>query len=226
MLDENRGAESELQRLYHHRFPEQDLPAKARLWRVLVQSFFQHWVEPGHCVLDLGCGYGEFLNHLKCARRIGIDANSESAQRLHPGIEFHTGDITDLRVIPDGSIDMVFTSNVFEHLPSKADVERSLREALRVLKPSGQLVCMGPNLRYLAGSYWDFWDHRTAVTDRSLSEVMDAVGFRIEWRVAKFLPYTTRSLLPQWPWLVWLYLKCRPAWWLLGRQFLIRAVKP
>ncbi|MEI8375179.1 MAG: hypothetical protein WCJ35_20355 [Planctomycetota bacterium] len=35
------------------------------------EHFFQQWVSADDTVLDLGCGYGEFLNHLRCARRIG-----------------------------------------------------------------------------------------------------------------------------------------------------------
>jgi hypothetical protein len=43
---------------------------------------------------------------------------------------------------------------------------------------------------------------------------------------ARFLPYTTRSALPQASWLIRLYLKIPLAWLLFGRQFLLRAVKP
>ena len=43
---------------------------------------------------------------------------------------------------------------------------------------------------------------------------------------ARFLPFTSKSLLPQHPVLVRLYLKLRPAQWLLGRQSWIVAVRP
>ena len=43
--------------------------------------------------------------------------------------------------------------------------------------------------------------------------------------IARFLPYTTKSVLPQWPWLVKLYLRLPLAWWLLGKQSLVVAKK-
>jgi len=53
------------------------------------------------------------------------------------------------------------------------------------------------------------------------------MGFHIEHVEARFIPYTTRSALPQAPWLVALYLMLRPlSSALLGKQFLIVARKP
>ena len=45
---------------------------------------------------------------------------------------------------------------------------------------------------------------------------------------ARFLPYTTRSAIPQSPWLVRLYLAVRPVWWIMGQQtwFVARKPKP
>lgn len=217
---------SSLERLYRHRFDDRSREAKQRLWRVLVRSFFQKWVSPSSAVLDLGCGFGEFLNHLRCARRAGVDVNPEGSRSLEAGIEFHAGDVRNLSIFPDASFDVVFTSNLMEHLPSKADVEQMVREARRVLKSGGQLIALGPNLRYLPGSYWDFWDHLTPITDRSLAELLGSLDFRVVEHHPRFLPYTTRSGLPQASWLVWLYLRMPLVWPLLGRQFLLRAVKP
>ena len=156
------------QRIYRRRFDEADRAAKAAVWRVVVADGLQRWIPPGAAVLDIGCGYGEFLNHVRAARRIGVDINPDSRTALDRGIEFHGGDVRELSFLPDASIDVVFTSNLLEHLPSKHDVELLLGEARRVLKHGGHLIALGPNLRFLPGAYWDFWDHFTPITDRSL----------------------------------------------------------
>ena len=215
-----------LQRLYRHRFSDADREDLRRIWRILVESFFQKHVPSSAAVLDLGCGFGEFLNPLKCAKRVGVDLNPESAKSLDAGIEFHAGDVRSLPMLADGSFDVVFTSNLMEHLPSKDDVEKMLRESRRVLKPGGQFIAMGPNFRLIGGAYWDFWDHLTPITDRSLAEILGALDFKVVEQRAHFLPYTTRSSLPRASWLIRLYLHLPFAWPLFGRQFLLRATKP
>ena len=216
----------DLQRLYRTRFDEKSREAKQRLWKAIVESFFQKYVSSTSAVLDLGCGFGEFLNHVRCARRIGVDLNPEATKYLAQGVEFHAGDVCDLKMLPDACVDLVFSSNLMEHLPSKEAAERMIKESRRVLKSGGSLLLMGPNLRYLPGEYWDFWDHRLPITDRSLAEVLGSLDFKVVEQRARFLPYTTRSALPQAGWLVRLYLHLPWAWCFFGRQFLVRAVKP
>jgi dolichol-phosphate mannosyltransferase len=216
----------DVQRIYSNRFSEADCRAKARVWGAIVRGFFQKWVQPTDTVLDLGCGYGEFLNHVRALRRIGVDLNPDTARFLDPGVEFHQHSTCELPFLADATVDLVFTSNLLEHLPDKAHVEAMPREMFRVLTPGGHAVLMGPNLRLLPGEYWDFWDHVVPITDRSLVEVLGSLGFEIVDRYPRFLPYTTRSALPQAPWLVLLYLKLPLVWRVLGKQFLVRARKP
>ncbi|MFH1743488.1 MAG: glycosyl transferase, partial [bacterium] len=104
--------------------------------------------------------------------------------------------------------------------------EQMIREVHRILKTGGHFIALGPNLRYLPGEYWDFWDHLIPITDRSLTELLENLDFEIVNCYPRFLPYTTRSRLPQAPWLVRLYLKAPLVWKFMGGQFLIRAHKP
>jgi hypothetical protein len=64
------------------------------------------------------------------------------------------------------------------------------------------------------------------LTERSLVEALRIAGFDpLEVR-SRFLPFTSKSALPQHPALVWLYLRVVPAQWLLGGQSWIVARKP
>ena len=215
----------DLREIYRARFSAAAREAKERVWKVLVEAYFQQWVRPADTVLDLGCGAGEFLKYLCCGRKIGVDLNPENGQALPSDVEFHAGQASQLGFLAGESVDLVFASNLLEHLADPEEVEKLIEEAWRVLTWGGHLLAMGPNLRFLGGSYWDFWDHRVPITDRSLVEVLGVLGFRVVDCIPRFLPYTTRSAFPQRPWLVRGYLKMPWAWPLLGRQFLIRASK-
>jgi len=220
------GSGEKFRRIYRRRFSEQSRNAKSAIWKVLVESFFQKWVRPEDTVLDLGCGFGEFLNHLKCGRKIGVDMNPDTPEHLEDNTEFHLGDLCELTFLTDEALDIVFTSNVLEHLPGKPEVEETLRRIHRALKPGGYLIAMGSNIRFLPGRYWDFWDHVVPITDRSLAEILEVVGFHVTDCIPRFLPYTSCSRIPQSPFLVRCYLSLPIAWRFLGKQFLIRARKP
>ncbi len=86
-------------------------------------------------------------------------------------------------------------------------------------------VALGPNIRYLPGEYWDFYDHYLALTELSLGEVLTETGFTLEEQIPRFLPYTmSRGGQPP-VWMLRLYLKLKFAWPLFGKQFLVVAKK-
>jgi dolichol-phosphate mannosyltransferase len=212
--------------IYRERFSRDENQARDQIWQILVEEIFQPMVPAGATVLDLGCGFGEFIRHVSCARRIGVDLNTLAAETLvAAGVEFHQGYISELSFLPDQSVDFVFSSNVLEHLPDKHVVDTVLRESHRVLRSGGQIVLMGPNVRLLPGDYWDYWDHFVQISDRSLAEALRLAQFSIVDQVAAFMPYTTKSRIPKAPWLVRLYLRQRWAWRFLGKQFLLRGRK-
>lgn len=214
-----------LQRQYERRFAAQ-AEYRQQVWRVLVDRVFQRYVPENGAVLELGCGWGEFINHIRAARRYGMDLNPASGARLQPGVTFLHQDCTQPWPVGDGSLDAIFTSNFFEHLPDKASLASTLGEAHRALKSGGRLICLGPNIRYLPGAYWDFWDHYLPLTETSLAEGLELAGFAVEESIARFLPYTmSRDRNPP-LWTLRVYLTLPFAWALFGKQFLVVARRP
>jgi SAM-dependent methyltransferase len=216
----------DLDKLYRIRFSDADRAKKDAIWRVLCEHFFQRYVSPQDTVLDVACGYGEFTRHIRAARKIAVDLNPDAARSLPPGVEFHLTSAADLAPIATGSVDVCFSSNFFEHLPTKGVMDQVLAETLRVLKPGGRYVAMQPNLRYAPGEYWDYYDHVLPLTHLSCYEAFAKAGYEVIELIDRFVPFSTASRLPTAPWLVRWYLAFPPAWRILGRQFVIVGRKP
>ncbi len=92
-----------------------------------------------------------------------------------------------------------------------------------MLRPGGRAIVLQPNVRLVGGRYWDFIDHTVALTERSLAEAAELAGLCVERTITRFLPYTTKSRLPQSRYLVRAYLAFPPVWALLGKQTLLIA---
>jgi len=196
------------------------------MWNALCEGFFQRYVRDTDTVLEFACGFGEFITNIKAARKIAFDLNPDVARMLPADVEFHLRDASGLGALAQGEVDVCFVSNFFEHLKSKDEMDTLLGELHRVLRPGGRLVALQPNIKYAPGDYWDFYDHHLPLSHRSCAEAFLLAGFELEEVVGRFLPFTTLSRLPKHPVFVRLYLRVRPAWRLLGRQFLIVGRKP
>jgi SAM-dependent methyltransferase len=214
-----------LSELYRIRFAEDQLPRKNAIWKVICQNYLQTLIDPSDTVVDIACGYGEFLNNISAKRKIAVDLNPDARKYLDPKAEFHQCAATDLGKVVESLADVVFTSNFLEHLPNKYVLDEFLDQVLIALKPGGKYIILGPNLRYLPGAYWDYYDHHLGLTHLSLCEALQLKGFYVERCIDKFLPYTTQGSLPTHPSLVKIYLKAPWAWRFLGKQFLIVARK-
>ena len=216
--------QAELKREYSLRFSSTE-DYREKVWKILTAEFFQRYIPANAEVLDLGCGWGQFINNIRCQKKYGMDLNPESRERLKPEVGFLCVDCSKPWPLKPDTLDVVFTSNFFEHLRSKDDLKNTLREALRCLKPGGKIICMGPNIKYVGGSYWDFWDHYLELTEMSLSEALTMEGFRVNECTPKFLPNTMVGKRQSPIWAVRLYLRLKLAWNLFGGQFLVVAEK-
>lgn len=214
---------SELRAIYENRFAG---AAEHRLmvWDVLARDFFQRWVPRDGTVLDLGAGYCEFINAIDARRKLALDLNPSTRQMAGPGVEVVAQDVAQPWAVDDESIDVVFTSNFFEHLPTKEALSQCLKQAFRAMKPGGRLIAMGPNIRFCWNVYWDFIDHYLPLSDRSVAEAFRVAGFQIQTVIPQFLPFTMTDRKPS-KIAIQMYLRLRPAWRIFGKQFLVIATK-
>ncbi len=133
----------------------------------------------GREVLDLGCGLGGasalLAGELGAARVLGIDVEPDSLEQAASLVEeAGLGERVTLELVapgllplPDRAFDLVFTKDVFCHLPDKSAM---LAEAFRVLRPGGVFACGdwvegddGPETRASRPAYED-WAARLAAS--------------------------------------------------------------
>jgi SAM-dependent methyltransferase len=215
---------SEFQKLYRIRFAGRS-EYRTRVWNEL-SAFFGQWISADATLLDLGCGHCEFINAVKCARKFGMDLNPDAKEHAVSGVDVLIQDCSEPWGLARESLDVVFTSNFFEHLPTKDALQRTVVEAYRAMKCGGRLIAIGPNIRYVRDAYWDFSDHYLPLTELSLAEVLKSSGFEVEVCCSRFLPYTM-SAGSRYPiWLLKVYIAFPLMWRFFGKQFLLVARRP
>lgn len=221
MLDKNLTNISTIEKIYENRFSEDHpdrLAWRRQLWQILTDDFFSRWIPRDGTVVDFGCGRGEFINAVRARRRIGVDLRDSVARHLAPEVELMLAEDWSSRLGHD-TVDVVFCSNLLEHLPNRAAVLSLFEELHHLLRASGRLLILGPNLRYTGSAYWDFFDHIIPLTHLSLAEALVTSGFEIETLVPQFLPYTTVGARKTPLIFVRWYLRLPILWRIFGAQF-------
>ena len=142
-------------------------------------------------LLDVGCGSGSFLAHVKdvtCASVAGVDFVDLSRRDEFKGVEFHHGVFYDQHVGRD-RFDVITMWHFLEH---DYDPLRSLRHAMSALAPGGVLVIEVPRLDSLSfrlfRSRWPGVQapQHTALFDKDrLVQMVSSAGFE----VVEHLPY-------------------------------------
>ena len=82
---------TDLEQLYESRCgPNADY--RRAVWGVLVSDFFSRFIAPDAAVLDLGCGYGDFINAVQARTRLAMDLNPAAKDKLAADVRFFLQD--------------------------------------------------------------------------------------------------------------------------------------
>jgi ubiquinone/menaquinone biosynthesis C-methylase UbiE len=175
-------------------------PDLARRHRFLVAE-----LTAGERLLDLGCGTGEFaaIAAAAGAQVVGAEVASAAlarARSAHPDLRFELVPFDGPLPLPDNSFEVVWASEVIEHV---ADTALWLSEVRRVLVPRGRLLLTTPShgrLRLLLGGIERYspplGDHLHLYTASSLRELLGEFGFgEVSVRAASGPPLLRRMLL-------------------------------
>jgi SAM-dependent methyltransferase len=128
-----------------------DLPAFRALLRSVEETLVAGCQPLPAPVLDLGCGDGDFGARALGAGALGLDPDLAALARGPRGGRSCAASATAMP-FPDRCLGSVVANSVLEHIP---DLDATLDECARVLRPGGRLVVTSPNPRFselLAGS--------------------------------------------------------------------------
>jgi 2-polyprenyl-3-methyl-5-hydroxy-6-metoxy-1,4-benzoquinol methylase len=150
-------------------------------------------------ILDVGCGTGLNASHLAARGHtvVGTDVSSVAIEKFRQN--GFAGIVCDMEKaggvpLPDAGFDLVFASEVIEHI---ADTSTFLTELRRLVRPGGLLVLSTPNSAFwpyrllaLAGrtpSEVQHPGHVRFFSKRSLARAIQSAGFAIETMAARHI---------------------------------------
>lgn len=211
---------------YHNRFSDEDKRKKAELWSALCQYSFQRFIPASAVVMDIGSGYCEFINAIRAKKKYAVDINPDTVKFAGREVIVIAKNALSIPKHLNGTIDRVFLSNFLEHLNTKEEVMDVFGRVYALLRSGGKLLILQPNIDLVKERYWDFFDHKVILNGKSLREGLVIAGFSVETWIERFLPYTTKSALPQGAFITRLYLSIPPAFRPFAGQSFVVAGKP
>ncbi|HRH26902.1 MAG TPA: class I SAM-dependent methyltransferase [Parcubacteria group bacterium] len=177
------------------------------VWKEIVR-YLEKYIPKDGTILDIGAGYCDFINNVDSKNRIALDYSPDLNKYAKEEIIQINSSVTDMSKVVSNTVDVVFASNLFEHL-TDAELETTMGEVKRVLKKDGRLILMQPNYRLAYKTYFDDHTHKKVFSDTSLETFLLSHDMEIELKKAKFLPFSLKSrpsIIPVFPMLIRAYI--------------------
>lgn len=119
---------------------------KAHRYYSAVKRSVAEVIPPGMSVIEIGCGTGDILAHVKPSIGVGTDISSEMvkiARHKHPQLRFEVHDITTGPL--DEHFDYVLSVDVAEHVD---DLTAAFAAMAEMLNPSGTVIMLTANPKW------------------------------------------------------------------------------
>jgi ubiquinone/menaquinone biosynthesis C-methylase UbiE len=139
------------------------------------EIYYMMFFRKGMKLLDIGCGVGNFLvqDRKNC---MGIDRDKDQLTICRKrGLKAFQYDIEKGLPFRKNQFDAVNCRHIIEHV---AEPSFLMKEVWRVLKPSGKLVMLTPDMKVVKEHFWDEHTHKRPFTKDSLYRTAYDAGFR------------------------------------------------
>lgn len=173
-----RPEESDMPRIYHQEYYRPETDASAHLASQPLSAKAGYVSGPPGKILDVGCGKGDFLHHMKNLgwTVTGVEFSPDCPNPY--GLDIRRGDLMHAG-LADATFDAITFWSSLEHMIHPNEV---VREAVRVLKPGGQWVVHVPNFdsisqRWMRGE--DIPRHVIMFTPGTLRAFLEKHGIRV-----------------------------------------------
>lgn len=157
-------------------------------------------------ILDLGCGDGALLSHLKASgftNASGVDCSVEQVRAaVARGVSARQGDLFESLESSPAAFDAILVIDVIEHM-TKSELARLGRLLRSALKPGGRLIVQTPNGEGVGAGRIVYGDltHETIFNESSMGQYLRAFGFTdIRFRETGPVPH---SLAGRLRWIGW-----------------------
>jgi len=180
------------------------IQSRRGVWREIVR-YVKKDCPCTESLLELGAGYCDFINQFPAETKICYEQNPDMADYADEDVNFRCDSAVTLSGVDEGSIDLVFASNFLEHLTDD-EHEVIMPRIGEVLAENGQLILIQPNYNRCKDRYFDDETHQTIFSDTNIELFLCRYDFKIIKLIPGLLPFSMKSRLPKWPFLVRLYL--------------------
>lgn len=126
----------DVQDLYNNRFAgDKTLIRKNQIWQTLCKHFFQKYIATDAVLVDIAAGYCEFVNNTAAKEKIAFDLNPDTQKFAARDVTVQTDSFFNLpEYMGERKADIVFASNVLEHLDSKEQVITAIKACAAILR--------------------------------------------------------------------------------------------